>query len=254
LRGGERSADKGLDEGAIRKQYFKLANKYHPDKNPDGREMFEKYVCVCVCACVRVCVCVCVCVSGSRCVYEFVAEGFLVATHPMGDDGWGTRVVHARMCLCVTGSKVLTSGALATVLRINKAYEFLVATGKTLTAGPDPQRISLLLRAQVRTHGERERERKMQSQPLTHIYIDTSTFAQREGCTMCALCLLSLAHINVYVGSPDDSVYAVRECSAAVQVRGLPHAHQDDRARNGRRRTVCPVRREAQRERERQSD
>ncbi|XP_070570129.1 dnaJ homolog subfamily C member 13-like isoform X2 [Ptychodera flava] len=32
----------GYDEGQIRKAYFRLAQKYHPDKNPDGREMFEK--------------------------------------------------------------------------------------------------------------------------------------------------------------------------------------------------------------------
>ncbi|KAF8773591.1 DnaJ subfamily C member 13 like protein [Argiope bruennichi] len=29
------------DESVIRKSYFKLAQKYHPDKNPDGREIFE---------------------------------------------------------------------------------------------------------------------------------------------------------------------------------------------------------------------
>ena len=29
-------------EGVIRKAYFKMAQQYHPDKNPNGREMFEK--------------------------------------------------------------------------------------------------------------------------------------------------------------------------------------------------------------------
>lgn len=30
------------DESMIRKSYYRLAQKYHPDKNPNGREIFEK--------------------------------------------------------------------------------------------------------------------------------------------------------------------------------------------------------------------
>jgi DnaJ family protein C protein 13 len=30
------------EEGKIRKAYFKMAQQYHPDKNPKGRDMFEK--------------------------------------------------------------------------------------------------------------------------------------------------------------------------------------------------------------------
>ena len=30
------------EESVIRKAYFRMAQQYHPDKNPKGREMFEK--------------------------------------------------------------------------------------------------------------------------------------------------------------------------------------------------------------------
>ncbi len=33
------------EDGQIRKAYFRMAQKYHPDKNPKGREMFEKVCC-----------------------------------------------------------------------------------------------------------------------------------------------------------------------------------------------------------------
>ena len=31
-----------VEESKIRKAYFRMAQQYHPDKNPKGREMFEK--------------------------------------------------------------------------------------------------------------------------------------------------------------------------------------------------------------------
>ncbi|KAI0215551.1 DnaJ-like subfamily C member 13 [Lamellibrachia satsuma] len=33
---------KGHEEAVVRKAYFRMAQKYHPDKNPEGREMFEQ--------------------------------------------------------------------------------------------------------------------------------------------------------------------------------------------------------------------
>lgn len=38
----EITLDERMDDTKIRRAYFKLAQKYHPDKNPDGREIFEK--------------------------------------------------------------------------------------------------------------------------------------------------------------------------------------------------------------------
>lgn len=38
----ENQSEPRPSESMIRKAYFVLANKYHPDKNPEGREMFER--------------------------------------------------------------------------------------------------------------------------------------------------------------------------------------------------------------------
>ena len=39
---GLNAADAPFEESRIRKSYFKMAQKYHPDKNPEGKEMFQK--------------------------------------------------------------------------------------------------------------------------------------------------------------------------------------------------------------------
>lgn len=39
---GVNKTGKPIDDNVIRRAYFALAQKYHPDKNPDGRDMFEK--------------------------------------------------------------------------------------------------------------------------------------------------------------------------------------------------------------------
>ncbi|KAK2561616.1 DnaJ-like protein subfamily C member 13 [Acropora cervicornis] len=36
------SENRVADEARVRKAYFRMAQKYHPDKNPDGRDIFEK--------------------------------------------------------------------------------------------------------------------------------------------------------------------------------------------------------------------
>ena len=39
---GLNPANGPFEENKIRKAYFKMAQKYHPDKNPEGKEMFQK--------------------------------------------------------------------------------------------------------------------------------------------------------------------------------------------------------------------